>query len=136
MQVRTRVIDDALRDFVAGGGRQLVLLGAGYDCRALRLPELAELRVFEVDHPATQAHKRDVLAQLRVELAGAATSTWDFETRAMDDLPDVLAEAGPRRRGAGVHDLGRRDDVPDRGRDRRVAARDSRVERARLAASR
>ncbi len=40
MQVRTRVIDDALRAWVAGGGRQVVMLGAGYDCRALRLPEL------------------------------------------------------------------------------------------------
>src|SRR5262245_29396727 len=60
MQVRTRVIDDALRTFVEGGGRQLVVLGAGYDCRALRIPELADARVFEVDHPATQTHKRAV----------------------------------------------------------------------------
>src|SRR5512132_3844178 len=51
MQVRTRVIDDALREFLAGGGRQLVLLGAGFDCRALRLPELAGAHVLEVDHP-------------------------------------------------------------------------------------
>src|SRR5689334_18748866 len=35
MQVRTRVIDDAVRAFVAAGGRQAVVLGAGYDCRAL-----------------------------------------------------------------------------------------------------
>ena len=39
MQVRTRVIDDAIRAFVAGGGDQVVLLGAGYDTRALRLAE-------------------------------------------------------------------------------------------------
>ena len=93
MQVRTRVIDDALRAWVAGGGRQLVLLGAGYDTRALRLPELADVDVFEVDHPATQRHKQGVLAQLAVE-SPSRYVTWDFETRAMDDLPDVLEEAG------------------------------------------
>jgi methyltransferase (TIGR00027 family) len=93
MQVRTRVIDDELRAWLAAGGRQLVLLGAGYDCRALRLPELADARVLEVDHPATQARKRDVLAQL--DAASPATYvTWDFETRAMDELPDALAAAG------------------------------------------
>jgi methyltransferase (TIGR00027 family) len=43
--------------------RQVVLLGAGYDTRAARLPR-AGVRYFEVDHPATQAHKREVLARL------------------------------------------------------------------------
>ena len=91
MQVRTRVLDDAVRAFATRGGRQLVLLGAGYDCRALRLPEIAA--VFEVDHPATQCHKRATLARL-----GAASParylTWDFETRPMDELPEALAQAG------------------------------------------
>jgi methyltransferase (TIGR00027 family) len=93
MQVRTRLLDDAVRAFVAGGGRQLVVLGAGYDCRALRLPELAGVRVFEIDHPATQNHKRQVLERL-----GAASPAryleWDFETHPMDDLPGALADAG------------------------------------------
>ena len=93
MQVRTRVIDDALRAFVAGGGKQLVILGAGFDCRALRLPELADARVYEIDHPATQSHKRDVLDRIGA-LSPAVYVTWDFETRSMDELPDALAEAG------------------------------------------
>jgi methyltransferase (TIGR00027 family) len=93
MQVRTRVIDDALREFLAGGGRQVVLLGAGYDCRALRLRELASSNVFEVDHPATQVHKRAVLDRLGVD-SPATYVTWDFEARALDDLPDELARAG------------------------------------------
>jgi methyltransferase (TIGR00027 family) len=93
MQVRTRVIDDALREFLKGGGRQVVLLGAGYDCRALRMPELADANVFEVDHPATQARKRRVLDELGVE-SPATYVTWDFEARAMEDLPDELASAG------------------------------------------
>src|SRR5262249_12138238 len=62
MQVRTRILDDILLAFVRGGGRQVVLLGAGYDCRALRFADaLTETTVFEVDHPATQGHKRRVL---------------------------------------------------------------------------
>lgn len=93
MQVRTRVIDDALRAFLAGGGRQLVLLGAGYDCRALRMPELAGARVLEVDHPATQSRKRSVLDRIGAR-SPAKYVTWDFEARAMEDLPDVLDEAG------------------------------------------
>ena len=93
MQVRTRVIDDALRAFLAGGGAQLVVLGAGYDCRALRLPELAGALVLEVDHPATQGRKRSVLDRIGAR-SHAHYVTWDFESRAMEDLPDVLDEAG------------------------------------------
>jgi len=93
MQVRTRVIDDAVRAFVAAGGRQLVLLGAGYDCRALRLPELAGSQVYEIDHPATQDHKLAVLRRLGAT-SPAHYLAWDFETHPMDDLPAALAEAG------------------------------------------
>jgi len=93
MQVRTRVIDDAVRGFVAGGGRQVVVLGAGYDTRALRLPELAGTQVYEIDHPATQDHKLAVLARLGVS-SPARTLAWDFETHPLDELPAALAEAG------------------------------------------
>jgi methyltransferase (TIGR00027 family) len=93
MQVRTRLLDDAVRAFVDAGGTQVVLLGAGYDCRALRLPELADAAVFEVDHPATQGHKRATLEKLDAQ-SPARYVTWDFETRPMDDLPDALADAG------------------------------------------
>jgi methyltransferase (TIGR00027 family) len=94
MQVRTRVLDDVVRAFVASRERpQLVLLGAGYDCRALRLRELARVPVFEVDHPTTQAHKREVLDKLGAT-SHAHYLTWDFETRPMAELPDALARAG------------------------------------------
>jgi methyltransferase (TIGR00027 family) len=43
--------------------RQVVILGAGYDTRAARLPR-AGVQFFEVDHPATQAAKRDVVGAL------------------------------------------------------------------------
>jgi len=93
MQVRTRVIDDALRSFIAKGGRQMLVLGAGYDCRALRMPELDDCRVFEVDHPATQRHKRSVLETHGIE-SPSTYVTWDFEERPVEDLPEHLAELG------------------------------------------
>src|SRR5262249_10604890 len=93
MQVRTRVIDDAVRAFVAAGGRQVVLLGAGYDCRALRLRELDTSDVYEIDHPATQGHKQDVLQRLGV-VSPARYLAWDFETDPMDDRPTALADSG------------------------------------------
>ncbi len=93
MQVRTKLLDDAVRNFVEAGGRQVVLLGAGYDCRALRMSELAGSTVFEVDHPATQGHKQDTLGRLGAS-SPAHYVSWDFETLPMDELPDGLVEAG------------------------------------------
>ncbi len=52
---RTRFIDDALEAAIAAGLDQVVILGAGFDCRAYRIPCLAGTPVFEVDHPGTQA---------------------------------------------------------------------------------
>ncbi len=93
MQVRTRVLDDAVRAFVARGGRQVVLLGAGFDCRALRLPELAGAAVYEVDHPATQGRKQRVLERLGAD-SPARYLSWHFEQRPMADLPTALAGLG------------------------------------------
>lgn len=94
MQVRTRLFDDELRSFLAAGGRQVVILGAGYDCRAARFATLlAGAQVFEIDHPATQERKRRVLAT-----QGAAPAVhyvpWHFERRALGELPGALAELG------------------------------------------
>src|SRR5690606_12017813 len=64
MALRTAAIDDAVRAAVASGVRQLVILGAGYDGRAWRMPELHGMHVFEVDHPATQRDKRERAGRL------------------------------------------------------------------------
>ncbi len=61
--VRTRYIDDALLDALRGGLAQVVILGAGFDCRAYRLPGIEQVRVFEADHPATQPHKREIVTR-------------------------------------------------------------------------
>lgn len=59
---RTCLIDDVARQTAAASVRQVVLLGAGFDCRAHRLPELATSAVFEVDRAETQEWKRTHLA--------------------------------------------------------------------------
>ncbi len=62
--VRSRLAEDALAERVAHGVRQYVVLGAGLDTFAYRNPHgKAGLRVFEVDHPATQDWKRERLAE-------------------------------------------------------------------------
>src|SRR5271168_3230628 len=58
---RSRYSEDNLARAVAQGVRQYVLLGAGLDTFAHRNP-YPQLRVFEVDHPATQQWKRELLA--------------------------------------------------------------------------
>jgi methyltransferase (TIGR00027 family) len=60
LAVRSRIAEDELAAAVTRGVRQYVLLGAGLDTFAYRNP-YSDLRVFEVDHPATQAWKRKIL---------------------------------------------------------------------------
>jgi methyltransferase (TIGR00027 family) len=61
--VRTRYIDDAVSAALENGVEQVVILGAGFDSRAYRIPGIARTRVFEVDHPATQAEKKRMVAR-------------------------------------------------------------------------
>jgi methyltransferase (TIGR00027 family) len=92
--VRTRLIDDALRSAVSAGVEQVVILGAGFDTRAYRMPELRRLAVFEVDHPDTQAAKLHVLeAELDTWPAQVTFVPVDLDR---DQLPNVLTDAGLR----------------------------------------
>lgn len=62
---RSRYTEDCLAAAVSGGVEQYVILGAGFETFAFRQPEMMKpVHVFEVDHPATQAHKQQRLAQL------------------------------------------------------------------------
>jgi methyltransferase (TIGR00027 family) len=95
IQIRTHIIDDVLRDFAGEGGRQVVLLGAGFDARAARFQqEIADGRVFEVDHPATQVRKRSILAGRGLPGGNARYMPWDFERDGMDSLPAHLVAEG------------------------------------------
>lgn len=89
---RTHYIDEVLIRAVHAGIQQVVLLGAGFDCRAYRLPELKTVRIFEVDHPDTQKRKRMLLTKVLGELpANVAFVSIDFER---DELSRQLMEAG------------------------------------------
>ena len=88
MVARTVAIDDAVRDVHSP---QLVILGAGLDGRAWRIPELGETTVFEVDHPDTQREKRERVAALAQAARDVRFAPVDF-TR--DNLDDALTAAG------------------------------------------
>lgn len=88
MLVRTRAIDDAVKGARAP---QVVILGAGFDGRAWRMPELADAVVFEVDHPDTQKTKREHLSDMKRTAREVRFCAVDF-TR--DDLATALADAG------------------------------------------
>jgi len=89
---RSRFTEDQLALAAARGTAQYVILGAGLDSFACRSELAGRLRVFEVDHPATQQRKRALLAAAR--LAEPPTLTWvpvDFET---GELIAALTAAG------------------------------------------
>lgn len=88
---RSRYAEDNLRQAVAHGVSQYVLLGAGLDTFAHRNP-YPGLRVFEVDHPATQLWKRELLETSGLAMPqGLTYAPVDFERQS---LPEQLVAAG------------------------------------------
>jgi methyltransferase (TIGR00027 family) len=94
MALRTSAIDAAVRDAITSGAKQLVILGAGYDGRAWRMRELKGVKVFEVDHPATQAEKRAHSRELPPATGAINFVPIDF---ARESLDTVLERAGHDR---------------------------------------
>jgi methyltransferase (TIGR00027 family) len=91
---RTRLIDDAITAALADDIEQLVILGAGFDSRAYRLPNVDRISVFEVDHPDTLARKRAVLGRMFAVMPRHVRFVpYDFNRH---DLPSVMAAAGYR----------------------------------------
>jgi methyltransferase (TIGR00027 family) len=91
LEARTIFFDGQVVAGIETGLRQVVILGAGYDDRALRF-RTPGVRFFEVDHPGTQADKRARLEQLLGSDAadGPVLVAADFR---VDALPEVLAAA-------------------------------------------
>jgi methyltransferase (TIGR00027 family) len=80
---RSRYAEDNLRRAVSSGVEQYVLLGAGLDTFAYRNP-FAKLRVFEVDHPATQQWKRELLHRNNIAIPESIVYTpVDFERQSV-----------------------------------------------------
>lgn len=84
MALRTVAIDEAVRASVASGAKQLVILGAGYDGRAWRMPELERVKVFEVDRPGTQKDKQARAAKLSDPIGDVVFVSIDFEKESLD----------------------------------------------------
>ncbi len=90
---RSRIAEDALSGAVERGVRQVVILGAGLDTFALRNPHGAlQIRIYEVDHPATQAWKLERLAEAKIALPPSLILVpVDFER---DNVGEKLVAAG------------------------------------------
>jgi methyltransferase (TIGR00027 family) len=96
--VRTRYIDDALGQALTSSVAQVVILGAGFDCRAYRVPGIERARVFEVDHPATQAWKKVVLSRrLRTLPPHVTFVPIDFTTERLDEAMSAAGYRGEAR---------------------------------------
>jgi methyltransferase (TIGR00027 family) len=67
MAVRVRFAEEQIAQARAAGVRQVVILGAGLDTYAYRSPAAPPATIWEVDHPATQAWKRELLAAAGIE---------------------------------------------------------------------
>jgi methyltransferase (TIGR00027 family) len=91
LAVRSRYTEDCFAEAFDSGVRQYVVLGAGLDTFAYRT-DRPGLRIFEVDHPATQGWKRERLANARIAVPDALTyAPVDFER---ETLHDGLKRAG------------------------------------------
>ena len=90
---RSRYAEDRLADAIGRGIGQYVLLGAGLDSFAYRSPLAGGVRVFEVDHPATQEYKRRVreVAEGGGRVGGVRFVAVDF---GRDSLGEALGRAG------------------------------------------
>jgi methyltransferase (TIGR00027 family) len=84
---RTKCIDDLLSKTIQHGVRQVIILGAGFDTRALRLPFLKQIPVIEIDHPNTAALKTATLHNLPPQLLSHIRYLQiDFNTQSLEDL--------------------------------------------------
>jgi methyltransferase (TIGR00027 family) len=89
LAARGRYAEDQLAKAVRQGVNQYVVLGAGLDTFAYRNPH-ANLRVFEVDHPATQAWKQQRLAEGKIEIPATVTFVpVDFEHQTLAAALDI-----------------------------------------------
>ena len=90
VEARTRFFDTQVEEAVLRRVEQVVILGAGYDDRALRFRS-AGVRFFELDHPSTQSDKRRRLERMGADLSGLTLVPVDFRR---GDTDTVLEGCG------------------------------------------
>jgi methyltransferase (TIGR00027 family) len=91
LTIRARLSDEIASEMATNGLEQIALLGAGFDTISLRIKDaLRNVAIFEVDHPATQTIKREVMGRIGApeNLRFVAV---DFER---DDFVEKLRQAG------------------------------------------
>ncbi len=88
--VRTTFFDAQVESAISRGVGQIVILGAGYDDRALRF-RTPGVRFFEVDHPATQRDKTRRLRAIAADLGAVTLAAADFS---VDDIAAVVGACG------------------------------------------
>jgi methyltransferase (TIGR00027 family) len=87
---RTRFFDGHLVTAISAGIGQVIVVGAGYDDRALRF-RAPDVRFFEIDHPLTQADKMRRVWAMRTDTDGLVFVAADF---GLDDIAELLAAHG------------------------------------------
>jgi len=92
MAVRARFAEEQIAQALAAGVRQVVVLGAGLDTYAYRAPAAPPMTVWEIDHPATQAWKRELLAAAGID--APAHLKFVAADLAREPLEDALGAAG------------------------------------------
>lgn len=87
---RTKYIDDLLQSAVNNGVKQVIILGAGFDTRAIRLEFLHKVPVIEIDHPNTAKQKLGALQASLGKLPGNVRYYQiDFNEQRLEDLAQV-----------------------------------------------
>jgi methyltransferase (TIGR00027 family) len=94
MVTRSRYAEDQLAASVARGVSQYLILGAGLDTSAYRGVALSGLNVFEVDHPNTQAWKKDSLIAAKISVPSSVKLVSVDSER--QNMPSELEAAGFR----------------------------------------
>ncbi len=84
--MRSRVVEEELAMARERGVRQLIILGAGLDSTAYRRTDLTkDLKVFEVDHPSTQAWKKEQLKSANIDIPNNVSFVaFDFENQTLE----------------------------------------------------
>jgi methyltransferase (TIGR00027 family) len=84
---RTKYIDDLLQKTIKDGAQQVIILGAGFDTRVLRLDFLKAIPVIEIDHPNTSTFKMETFSKSIGDLPKNVTYYQiDFNKQSLDDL--------------------------------------------------
>ncbi|MCW3126456.1 MAG: methyltransferase [Bacteroidetes bacterium] len=86
---RTKYIDDLLKRSIDNGVQRVIILGAGFDTRALRLDFMKGIQVIEIDHPNTARLKMDTLKATNGSLpVHVKYYQIDFNVQSLDSLAE------------------------------------------------